>query len=84
MPCSGDDCNGQRMVERMRRVSGSLIFKGMNTGRSDRVKFGLPLFSYDGGVVLNHDVGSLLPPRGADEYKALGRGSVYSKLFRLC
>ena len=53
MPCSGDDCNGQRMVERMRRVSGSLIFKGMNTGRSDRVKFGLPLFSYDGGVVLN-------------------------------
>ena len=51
-PCRPGACTQQRQRERQARVSASMIFGGMfHEGRRDRRA--LPLFSYDGGVVLS-------------------------------
>lgn len=55
-PCkatSGGSCEQARVRERSARVSTSMIFAGLNNGRADRKV--LPLFSFDGGVVLSPD-----------------------------
>lgn len=51
-------------VERQARVSTSMIFKGMHNGRTDRKV--LPLFSFDGGVVLHPGKTRVLCGYGAD------------------